>query len=83
MTESLTSRGAYTNGIINLTKGTILYVYVGGSNGYNGGGGQSSDRPGGGATDIRLIEGVDFNSLKSRIMVAAGGGGHEHGAPGG
>ena len=32
---------------------------------------------GGGATDVRLIDGTwnDFNSLKSRIMVAAGGGG--------
>ena len=32
---------------------------------------------GGGATDIRLVSGNwnDFNSLKSRIMVAAGGGG--------
>lgn len=32
---------------------------------------------GGGTTDIRIIDGVwdDFNSLKSRIMVAAGGGG--------
>ena len=34
-------------------------------------------RSGGGATDIRLVSGTwnDFNSLKSRIMVAAGGGG--------
>lgn len=32
---------------------------------------------GGGASDIRLVDGIwdDFNSLKSRIMVAAGGGG--------
>ena len=32
---------------------------------------------GGGSTDVRLVDGVwnDFNSLKSRIMVAAGGGG--------
>ena len=42
---------------------------------FNGGGpGESS---GGGATDVRLENGTwnDFNSLKSRIMVAAGGGG--------
>ena len=34
-------------------------------------------RAGGGATDIRLVSGTwnEFNSLKSRIMVAAGGGG--------
>ncbi len=52
--------------------------------GYNGGGltkGQDCcDRvfgTGGGATDVRLSNGdfADFNSLKSRIMVAAGGGG--------
>ena len=52
--------------------------------GYNGGGitkGQDCCYrvfgTGGGATDIRLTSGTwnDFNSLKSRIMVAAGGGG--------
>ena len=53
-------------------------------NGYNGGGLGTWDHEddetagaGGGATDIRLIanEWNDFESLKSRIMVAAGGGG--------
>ena len=52
--------------------------------GYNGGGRGDYDHSddegagaGGGATDIRLTSGVwnDFASLKSRIMVAAGGGG--------
>ena len=52
--------------------------------GYNGGGltkGQDCCNrvfgTGGGATDVRLGNGdfADFNSLKSRIMVAAGGGG--------
>ena len=51
---------------------------------FNGGGGYSSgytdfnNCTGGGATDIRLASGNwnDFNSLKSRIMVAAGGGGN-------
>ena len=52
--------------------------------GYNGGGlgtWDNSDNEaagaGGGATDIRLVSGNwnDFESLKSRIMVAAGGGG--------
>ena len=52
--------------------------------GYNGGGRGDYDHSddegagaGGGATDIRLTPGVwnDFASLKSRIMVAAGGGG--------
>lgn len=49
--------------------------------GNNGNGGS-----GGGATDIRLVNGAwdNFDSLKSRIMVAAGGGGAGyHGANGG
>lgn len=84
-------KGAYTKGIIKLSKGEKLYVYVGECyNGaretmcYNGGGsgsyaslGNTTNTNGGGATDIRLINGNwnDFNSLKSRIIVAAGGGG--------
>ncbi len=38
------------------------------------------DCSGGGATDIRIVDGKwdDFNSLKSRIMVAAGGGGSDN-----
>lgn len=86
-------RGAYTSGNIQLTKDTVLHVYVGGKGtygsgsgayggsggGFNGGGngGNSSSGSGGGATDVRLVGGTwnDLNSLKSRIMVAAGGGG--------
>ena len=79
--------GGYTSGIINLAKNQFLYVYVGGSTssyvgGYNGGAdcGDGTDGKytgGGGATDIRINNGIwnDFNSLKSRIMVAAGGAG--------
>lgn len=79
--------GGYTSGIINLAENQILYVYVGGSTssytgGWNGGstGGTTSDgiyTGGGGATDIRIVTGKwnDFDSLKSRIMVAAGGAG--------
>ncbi|BCS85835.1 fimbrillin family protein [Prevotella herbatica] len=51
---------------------------------FNGGGGYTSgcldynNSTGGGATDIRLVNGSwdDFSSLKSRIIVAAGGGGN-------
>lgn len=82
-------KGAYTSGNIELVAGTNLYVYVGGqgqsnstTGGYNGGGSLSEGEEqygssGGGATDIRLNnDGVkQFDSLKSRIMVAAGGGG--------
>lgn len=96
---SSTAQGAYTSGNIRLEKSENLYVYVGEhptseTSGYNGGGngradvGNYSDRAGGGATDIRLTSGTwnNFDSLKSRIMVAAGGGGESHGghgAPGG
>lgn len=81
-------KGAYTKGKISLTEGDTLYIYVGGQGtntdvgGYNGGSSLSSGESaygssGGGATDIRLTNGEwnDANSLKSRIMVAAGGGG--------
>lgn len=71
-------KGAYTSGIIRLNKDTSLYVYVGGQNGYNGGGTRGSSgggAVGGGATDIRLIPKSQDNSLASRIMVAGAGGG--------
>lgn len=81
--------GGYTSGTISLRKGQVLYIYVGeaGSNTktgttFNGGGaGGTGDMvagsSGGGATDIRLKDGNwdDFESLKSRIMVAGGAGG--------
>ena len=89
--------GGYESGIIELTKGEKLYIYVGkkGADGvkqanqltstsFNGGGAGigSSDNDdgggaGGGATDVRLVAGNwdDFESLKSRIIVAGGGSG--------
>ena len=81
------------HGQIELNEGDILYFYVGEHpenkstvGGYNGGGngntgsdsnGTQTGYAGGGATDVRLINGnpTDFDSLKTRIMVAAGGGG--------
>ena len=86
--ENTAGRGAYTKGTIELKKNDKLYVFVGenpteyGGNAdtsiFNGGG--YGESPGGGATDIRLNISEtgnwdDFDSLKSRIMVAAGGGG--------
>lgn len=81
-------KGAYTSGYIALKKNQTLFVYVGGSGereenpGYNGGGSIAPGNEefgsiGGGATDVRLVDGPwdDFDSLKSRIMVAGGGGG--------
>jgi len=47
---------------------------------FNGGGISTGSASGGGATDIRLVytNWNDFESLKSRIMVAGGGGGGEN-----
>lgn len=80
--------GAYTKGEIYLNEGTELYLYVGGQGdnkdegGYNGGqslhpGQRAFGSSGGGATDIRIKGGTWNNSesLRNRIMVAAGGGG--------
>lgn len=79
-------KAGYTSGIINLSSKLQLFIYVGqygneNSGGFNGGG---SGRYlstlnyyyGGGATDVRLTNGNwnNFDSLKSRIMVAAGSG---------
>lgn len=58
----------------------ISSSYNSGSTGgsrYEGGITEPSGQGGGGATDVRLTSGEwsNFNSLKSRIMIAAGGGG--------
>ena len=73
--------GGYATGIIYLTKGDTLYIYVGGNGetnkGWNGGGYQpSQNNYGGGASDIRLIPGEwnNSNGLYSRLLVAGGGG---------
>ncbi|MDD6223778.1 MAG: glycine rich domain-containing protein, partial [bacterium] len=59
--------------------------YNGGGNGTHDHGDNESSAGGGGATDIRLTAGVwnDLDSLKSRIMVAGGGGGASYGQAGG
>ena len=80
--------GGYTSGYIHLQEGQVLYFYVGGEGsqssigGWNGGGDLTSGQEafgasGGGATDVRLVSGAwnNIDSLKSRIMVAGGGGG--------
>ena len=73
-------KGAYVKGEIFLPNETKLYAHIGttfyGSTDidqlYNG-------APGGGATDVRVVGGEwgSFDSMKSRILVAAGGGGCE------
>ncbi len=80
--------GGYTSGYIQLEEGQALYFYVGGegsqttTGGWNGGGNLNPGEElygssGGGSTDVRLVSGAwnSFDSLKSRIMVAGGGGG--------
>lgn len=78
------SKGEDGEKIYDLRRFTAFgYPSSGGKGGYNGGGDGMDDSElsagggGGGATDIRLVSGNwdDFDSLKSRIMVAGGGGG--------
>jgi len=82
-------KGGYVAGIITLSSGTTLYAYVGGqAQAFNGAGISAPSEvshhygnSGGGATDFRLVKGStwkEFNSLKSRIIVAAGGGGADY-----
>lgn len=65
--------GGYVSGEFYPSTSTQLYIYVGGTNGYNGGG--SGGNNGGGASDVRIVGGTDITSLRSRIIVAGGGGG--------
>jgi len=64
-------RGGMATGTISVTPGETIYVFVGGINGYNGGGGSGIGRNGGGASDVRR-GGVE---LTRRVIVAGGGGG--------
>lgn len=76
-------------GQLAVTPGETLYIYVGASNGYNGGGAPGNGGAGahgGGATDIRR----SGTSLDDRIVIASGGGasgnwdiGNESGPAGG
>ncbi|ENY8644222.1 glycine rich domain-containing protein [Clostridioides difficile] len=78
------SSGGYSYGELTLKKETTLYVYTGATGSSNkyekftfNGGGLGVSSGGGGATDIRLVNG-DWNNeqgLLSRIIVAGGGGG--------
>lgn len=93
--EQAGGKGAYTSGVTYFEKGTLLYFYIGGTTttatgGTNGGGngGIKTGKGGGGSTDVRTKPGNWYlpESLQSRIMVAAGGGGADglgDGSPGG
>lgn len=73
--------GGFTSGVKTFSKGDVIYLNVGGTNGYNGGGGYYGGRTdeyvGGGATDIRTLSFTnsrdEYASLMSRIIVAGGG----------
>ena len=89
--DGLGGRGAYVSGVLPLYEDTTVYVYVGEQGSidnvrktFNGGGSQNLPRAsiqyagsGGGASDVRLINGSWDNesSIQSRILVATGGGG--------
>ncbi|EAX98572.1 loricrin, putative [Trichomonas vaginalis G3] len=87
------SPGAYVRGQISLSSEYTFYLHVCHQGEhemkyYAYGGGGPGQQGGGGATDIRLKPGKyeDFDSLKSRIIVASGGGGpdtDQKGGPGG
>ena len=83
-------RGAYVEGQIYLPRSKTLYLYLGAKgiqdssvDSFNGGG--KGDYGGDGATDIRIKLGSwdDFESLKSRIIIAAGGAGPDNSKEGG
>lgn len=80
--------GGYAGGTVHLEEGSVLYVCVGGMNGYNGGGrggrnqwGESGGC-GGGATHIAYAEGVlkNLSDRRDSILIVAGGGGGSAGA---
>ena len=80
--EKYFGRGAYTKGSIYLRKPKNFYIFIGNKAGFNSLNATSrAVAYGGGASDVRLVNGPwdDFESLKSRIFVAAGGGGVEWG----
>ena len=73
-------KGGYSEGIVGLNKGDILYIGVGESGeekntGYNGGG--YGHAPGGGATHISTRKNVlsELENYKSSVCIVAGGGG--------
>ena len=75
--------GALANGDLLVTPGDILTIYVGGSDGFNGGGipgvsGLNTSGHGGGASDVRIGGGT----INDRVIIAAGGGGGAGGPQG-
>jgi len=84
-------KGGYAEGILTVTPGQVLKVYVGGAGscsghcnnnspgGFNGGGtGAKYGGPGGGGSDVR----IGGYGLNDRVVVAGGGGGNGNGSYG-
>ena len=79
-TSTKPGRGGYSSGIIKVKTNSRFYVYIGNIGFFNAVKELTQDysytQYPGGATDVRLITSEnwwDFDSLKSRIIVAAGG----------
>lgn len=77
-------KGAFVEGKLVLFEHKTLYFYIGTRSGFNSAaikGNQQVFLKAGGATDVRIDAGEwnDFESLKSRILVAGGGGSAEWG----
>lgn len=68
-------KGGYGSGYVNLTQGQVIYICVGGSDAYNGGGATFSK--GGGATHIGTKNGTlaQYGNTNGLFIVAGGGGG--------
>lgn len=64
-------KGGRVQAVMNVTPGDTLYIYVGGTALWNGGGNSGRGSVGGDATDIR----IRGTGLINRILVAGGGGG--------
>jgi hypothetical protein len=67
----LPGNGGIAFGVLTVTQGQILNIYVGGTNAYNGGGVGLGGANGGGASDVR----VGGTAIANRVIVAGGGGG--------
>jgi hypothetical protein len=69
---SVPGLGGIAKGVMSVSPGQVVSVYVGGQNGFNGGGlGSSPGGNGGGGSDVRFAPA----SLNDRQIVAGGGGG--------
>ena len=81
-------KGGYSSGEVHLNAGDVLYICVGGTDGYNGGGTGGCDAyggvggNGGGATHIAFRYGClrELENYKQDVCIVAGGGGGSGGS---